>query len=311
MVRKLAIRIGRSVKRTVKSSYKGWLFAAPLILGLAIFTVYPVISSFVYSFFDYDGVTKFDFVGLSNYIRIFTSDNRMPVIIKNTVLYAVISVPLNLLLSYFLALMVKKNTRGNRAFRVLFYSPVIIPGIVGGLLWSDMFNSNFGVFNQLLRLVTGNEDFKFMFFEHAKTALASVFIMNSWSVGGGMVLWISAFNNIPDSLYEAAELDGAGRLRKFWHITVPMSTPMIFFNMVMSIIGSLQYSGTLTFAVGDGKGPDNALYFYGVKIFHEYARRYDYGYASALAWVLLLVVGALTLILFKTSNRWVVYGEKT
>ena len=149
----------KKFRKMVRDSYKGWLFATPLILGLLIFTMYPVLSSFVYSFFDYNGMTTFEFIGLKNYIRIFALDNRMPKIISNTLIYTVVSVPLNLVLSYFLALLVKQNDTSTKFYRVLYYSPVIIPSIVSGLLWRDMFVPNFGVFNQFMRLLTNNEDF--------------------------------------------------------------------------------------------------------------------------------------------------------
>lgn len=300
-------RKGRNNKftRFIKSNYVGWLFNLPLILGLIIFTAVPMCLSLFYSFNDTfveaTGVTTI-WCGLRNYISIF-EDDEMPTIVKNTVIFTCISVPLNIVLSYFLALLVNTKFKFTNFFRVLYYLPCIIPGVVSGLLWKDLTDPSFGVFNQLLKFVGLPP---FTFFSDAKTALASLLIMNVWGVGGGMVLWLSAFKNIPKSLYEAARMEGANAFQRFYKITLPLSTPMIFYNAVMSIIGTLQFNGTLT--LSDGKGPDNSLYFYGVKVYWEAFQKGDIGYGAALSWLLFLVIAILTFILFATS-KWVYYQE--
>ncbi len=291
----------------LSANYVGWLFNLPLVIGLLIFTALPMILSLFYSFNDtkigFDGLNC-TWIGLGNYIRIF-QDDEMGLIAKNTVIFSLISVPLNLVLSYFLALLVNMKFKYTKFFRVMYYLPVIIPAVVSGLLWKDLTDSTFGIFNKIIKAFGGEN---FPFFQSAKTAMFSLIFMNCWGVGGGMVLWLSAFKNIPKSLYEAAKVEGANAWQRFYKITLPLSTPMIFYNAVMSIIGTLQYNGTLTIASNNGKGVDNSLYLYGVKVWFEAFRSGDIGYGAALSWLLFIIVAILTFILFTTS-KWVHYQE--
>ncbi|MDR0831865.1 MAG: sugar ABC transporter permease [Bacillales bacterium] len=294
-----------SAKTFVKKNINGWLFNLPLFIGLLVFTAIPMVMSLLYSFYETDGITAIP-VGFANYIRIFTlHDSQLPRILLNTIIYTLISIPLNLVLSYLLAVLLNTKVKGLGIFRVVYYLPVIIPGVVAGLLWKDIYDNTYGIFNKILSFFGIAPQ---TWFSDAKTAMASLLLMNVWGIGGGMILWLSAFKNIPAQLYESAKLDGAGPIRRFLHITIPLSTPMIFFNVITSIIGTLQYNGTLTFAGRAGRGPDDSLYMYGVKIYNEAFVRSNVGYGSALSWVLLIVVGLITLVLFKTS-KWVFYGE--
>ena len=282
----------------------------PLFLGILFFTAIPVVCSLVYSFnTDIDivnGRTSMTFVGLENYVNIFTRyADRVALVTKNTVIYTVVSIPLNLVSSYFLALLVNTSLKGVKAYRICYYLPCMIPAVASGLLWKDMFDQTFGVFNKVLGWVGLGP---YAWFNDAKTALGSVFFMNMWSIGSGMILWLSAFKNIGKHYYEAASLDGANAWDRLVHITIPMSTAMIFYNMIMSVIGTLQYTGTLTFASRDGRGPDDSLYMYGVMIYREFARD-NIGYASALSWIMLVVIALITFVLFRTS-KWVFYGEE-
>ena len=288
----------------IKSNYVGWLFNLPLILGLIIFTFIPMGLSLWYSFNDIDASFTFTFVGFDNYARIF-KDSQMSKVVTNTLIYSAISIPVNLILSYFLALLVNQKFKFTGAFRILYYLPVVIPAVVNCLLWKDLTDPTLGVFNQLLTKMGLSP---FPFFSNATTAMFSLIFMNSWGIGGGMVLWLSAFKNIPNSLYEAAKVEGANAFQRFAHITVPLSTPIIFYNVVMSIIGTLQYNGTLTFAARDGRGVDDSLYMYGVKVYLEAFKKGNIGYGAALSWLLFLVVAVLTFIMF-VSSKWVYYQE--
>ena len=239
----------------MKRNYVGWLFNLPLMIGLAVFTFVPMFLSLYYSLYDIASDFSAEFVGFGNYMRIFT-DRSMPQVALNTFLYAIISVPLNIILSYFLALLVNSKFKFTGFFRVLYYLPVVIPAVVNGLLWKDLTNETYGVFNKFLVMLGFH---KFPFFTSAETAMVSLIFMNTWGIGGGMVLWLSAFKNIPNSLYESARIEGANAFQRFFNITLPLSTPMIFYNMIMSVIGTLQYNGTLTFASRFGRGEDNSL----------------------------------------------------
>ena len=287
-----------------KEAWSGWLFAAPLILGLLLFTLVPMLCSLYWSFFDYDGLTTNIFVGFGEYLKIF-SDKSMGTVVWNTMIFTFVSIPLNLILSYLLALLVNNERRFTKLFRVLYYLPCVIPAVVSGLLWKDITDNTYGIFNQIL---TGIGLPKFSFFNEASTSMFSLLLMNCWGIGGGMILWLSAFKNIPTTLYEAAKIDGANVWQRFAHITIPLSTPIIFFNVVTSVIGTLQYNGTLVIAARGGRGIDDSLYLYGVKIYWEAFQRGQIGYACALSWMLCLVISVFTFVLFKTS-KWVFYGE--
>lgn len=294
----------RNIKKFLKNNYEGWLFNLPLTIGLLLFTAIPVFTSLYYSFFETDGFT-YTFVGFDNYIKIFTRDRSIWQVVKNTLVYALISIPLNLSLSYLLAQLVNQSRKAIKVFRLLYYLPVIIPLVVAGLLWKDLFDPTYGIFNKILELVGLGP---FPFFTQASTSMFSIILMNVWGIGGGMILWLAAFKNIPKTMYESASLDGANVIQRFLHVTIPLSTPMIFFNVVTSIIGTLQYNGTLTFAPRDGRGVDDSLYMYAVKIYWEAFNRGQIGYGSALAWLLLIICAIITFILFKKS-KWVFYGE--
>jgi|BioPla2DNA2_1021312.scaffolds.fasta_scaffold47215_2 multiple sugar transport system permease protein len=295
-------------KKRIKDSVTGWLFNAPLAIGLLVFTFVPIVSSLIYSFYDYDVVSRMDFVGFENYMKIFTTDRSETYkSALNTFLYTFINIPLTLILSYLLAVLVNKKIKGVSIFRVLYYLPVMIPAVVSGLLWKDIFDPTYGILNRFLGIFGLPPS---QFFKGEQTALMSVFIMNMWYIGGGMILWLAAFKAIPNEVYESADIDGASKLTKLLRITIPMSTSMIFFNIVTMMIGTLQYNGPLTFADRFGRGVKDSLYMYAVKIYWEAFQRANVGYASALAWMLLLIIAALTYLLFKTSG-WVYYGEES
>jgi multiple sugar transport system permease protein len=295
--------------RFIKKNIAGWMFTLPLTLGLLVFTVWPMIQSLIYSFHNYNGLRVFKPIGLGNYIRMFTTDTEFFQVMKNTFVYSAVSVPLMLVLSYFVAVLVNQRLPGIRGFRILYYMPVVIPGVVGGVLWLELMNNRAtGAFNTILGWF-GLPPFSFL--SSPDTAMASLFIMGLWGVGGGMVLWIAALKNIPETLYESAKIDGASTWSRLTRITIPMSTPMIFYNLIMGVIGSLQINSTLIFASRGGRGPEDSIYFIGVKIFNTAFMGSDpqLGYASAMAWVLLVIIGLLTLLLFRTSG-WVFYGEE-
>jgi len=293
------------VRREWRKFFAGVLFASPVIVGILLFTYYPAVQSLYYSFTNYDMFTQQDFIWFDNYVMIFTLDPDTWKVISNTLIYAVVSVPLNLVLGFLLAQAANFKLKGITAYRTLFYLPVIIPSVASGLLFMDMFQVGpSGILNNILKTVGLPEQ---TWFSSTKTSLASFIFMNVWNVGGGMIIWLSCFKQIPATLYEAAELDGANAWHKLFNITIPMSTPIIFYNLITGIIGSLQVSSSLIVGGSDGKGLDNSLYFIAVKIYNEAFKSMSMGYASAFAWVLFLFIALLTIVIFKRS-KWVFYG---
>ena len=183
-------------KKFLKDNYVGWLFNLPLVIGLLVFTTIPMFTSLYYSFLDTDGLTQ-TFVGFDNYIKIFTIDRSIAVVVKNTLIYTALSIPINLILSYLLALLVNQTIKGVKTFRVFYYMPVMIPAVAAGLLWKDMLDPTFGVLNKFITAMGFNP---YPFLTKASTSIATVLFMNIWSIGGGMILWLAAFKNIPKNL---------------------------------------------------------------------------------------------------------------
>jgi multiple sugar transport system permease protein len=226
---------------------------------------------------------------------------------KVTGVYTAISVPLSLVLSFSLALLLNRKIKGVGVFRVLIYLPVIIPVTAGGILWRNFTDADYGMANKFLTSLGAKP---FPFFTEAKTSMPSLIFIGLWGLGGGMILWLSALKNVPETYYEAAKIDGANAFVRLFKITVPMCTPMIFYNLVMSVIGSLQTFGSVYTLTGGSPGKNNALLFYLMKVYNDAFNIMGatMGYAAAMSWLLFLVIAALTFIVFKTS-KWVFYGE--
>lgn len=303
----LAAKPKNKFSKSIKKNLNGWITALPLVIGIGVFTLYPMIMSMVYSF-NIVGLREFTYVGWANYAQMFGIDSEeFFKVLGNTFAYAAIAVPVNLFLSYFLAVLVNQKIKGVTAFRLLYYLPVVIPGVISGVIWQDMFNpAAQGFFNNIITKL-GGEPLQF-FNAPNFSAIMSVVFMNLWGMGGGMILWLAALKNIPTGLYEAARIDGAGLFTRLFKITIPLSTPMIFYNLVTGLIGAMQTNATMVYAPNGGKGEEKALYFFAVKIYNEAFVNRSYGYASALSWVLFFIIAVLTLITFRT-NKWVYTGD--
>lgn len=296
----------QKINKAIANNYAGWLFIMPTVLGILFFTLYPMCSSLVYSFFDYNIVKPPENFGFQNYIKPFT--DGWPEFSKSlevTFVYSLVSIPLNMVLSFALALMLNQKARGMRFFRLLYYLPVIIPGVVSGLLWRDIMQPNGGIMNALLEAV-GLPTSKF--FMDKTTAMPTLIFTGLFGLGGGMILWIAALKNISPDLYEAADIEGANVFVKLFCITIPMCSPVIFYNLITGVIGALQTFGGVYVLTGGGGGVDNSLLFYVMNIYNQaFSSRFAMGYASALSWILFFIIGVLTFIMFKTS-KWVYYG---
>ena len=292
-------------KRKFKSWLAGFLCASPVLIGVAVFNYYTAVQSLVYSFYEYDGFRTMEFIGFDNFVMMFKYDPETTTVFANTFIYAFVSVPLNLLLGYMLAVAANSKIKGISVFRVLFYLPVIIPGVASGVLFGDMFSAGAdGIFNRLLTAVGLPRQ---PFFSSSSTSMATMILMGLWGLGGSMIIWLAAFKNIDVTLYEGAKLDGANAFQRLIHVTVPLSTSVIFYNLVTGVIGSMQTTSTLFVGGKDGTGISNSLYFVAIKIYRSFMGG-QYGYASAYAWVLFAVIAVLTAVIFK-SSKWVHYGE--
>ncbi len=281
-------------------TFEGYLFISPWIIGFIIFTAGALLGSFAISLSQWNMMGDPKFVGFQNY-RKMIEDQFFWQSLKVTAYY-LLNVPLNLALGLFLAILLNQKIKGVSFFRTTFYLPSVTSGVAVSLLWLWIFNPRFGVINVLLKKIgiigpawLGSETW----------AMPALIIMSVWGVGGGMLIYLGALQGVPTVFYEAATLDGAGTWRRFWHVTLPLITPVLLLNLVMGIIGSFQVF-TQAFIMTKG-GPNYATLFYVLYLYQQAFDWFSLGYASALAWILFLVILAFTFIILKTSSSWVYY----
>lgn len=282
----------------------GVICVAPWLIGFIIFGGGPMLFSLVMSFCEYDVLNAPRFTGLANYELMLREDRLMPLALWNT-LYMVIAVPLHLAVSLLIALLLNQSIRAMPAWRTLFYLPAIVPMVASAVLWVWLLNPEGGLINLLLRQLGLPGPQWLQSSDWSKPALI---LMKLWAAGGGMIIWLAGLKSIPASLYEAAEVDGASAWQQFWSITIPQLTPYIFFNLIMGLIGTFQIFGE-AFIMTQG-GPVNSTLFYVYHLFNQAFRYGNMGYASAMAWVLFLIVLALTVVQIRLSRRWVHYESE-
>ena len=284
-----------------KDSTAGVVCALPFIIGLLLFLVVPMLLSAYYSLCDYNILAPAQWVGLKNYIKIFTADSKFVKSLSVTLYYALISVPLRLLFALIVALILLKNTRLTGFYRAAYYLPSIIGGSVAvAILWKRMFAID-GTFNVLLQTFGINCTTAWL--GNVSTAIWMLILLSVWQFGSSMLIFLSALKQIPQTLYEAARVDGARGPQQFFRITLPLLTPTIFFNLVMQMInGFLAFSQS--YIITHGK-PMNSTLFYVVYMYQQGFEYFKAGYASALAWIMLVIIGAFTGVLFLTKRFWV------
>ncbi|MCV9888967.1 sugar ABC transporter permease [Metabacillus halosaccharovorans] len=291
-----------------KEGLQGYLFIAPWIFGFLTLIAGPMLFSLYASFTNYDITSRMDFVGLKNYIRMFTNDDLFWTALGNTLYYVAISVPLTTAGAVLLAVLLNQGVPGMRMYRTIFYLPAVLSGVGVYLLWMQLLSPSSGLVNTVLSWVgiTGPA----WLFDPAWTKPALIF-MKLWSLGGGMLLYLASLQGVSKSLYEAAEIDGANAYKRFRHITLPMITPVIFFDLVTSLIGGFQIfqEAYVMSESGDG-GPANSLVFYNLHMWNKAFEVFDMGYAMAMSWILFIVILVITVINLKLAPRWVHYeGE--
>ena len=283
-------------------SVEGWIFASPWILGLIMFFIVPMVSSIYLSLTSYHIVKGPRFIGLGNYQEMI-GDPLIRKSLRVTTQYAVISVPLSLFLGLLLAMILNQDVLGIAFWRTVYYLPSVISGVAVALLWQWLFNGRFGLVNYILELAFGIQGPNWL--ADRRIVLWSFVIIRIWLVGGSMLINLAALQGVPTALYEAAEIDGANAWHKFAHVTIPMISPVIFFNLVMGIIGALR-SFDLFFIMTNGAPNNETLTF----MLHLYNTAFGYmrmGYGSAMAWVLFFYLVILTAIVFRSSSTWVHY----
>ncbi|MCD8370037.1 MAG: sugar ABC transporter permease [Clostridiales bacterium] len=284
-----------------QESVAGVVFCLPFIIGFLMFLVIPMGISFYYSLCDYDILSPPKFVGLKNYINMFTNDPTFWKSVKATLYFALVSVPLRLIFALLVAVILVRSTKASAFYRAAYYLPSIIGGSVAvAILWRRMFAPD-GVINSLLGVFGIHTTFAWL--SDTRTAIWTLILLAVWQFGSSMLIFLAALKQIPSSLYEAATVDGATKFHSFFSITLPLITPTIFFNLVMQMInGFLAFTQSLI--ITQGKPMDTTL-FYAVYMYQESFSYSKAGYASAMAWVMLLLIGAMTWLLFQTRKYWV------
>lgn len=294
---------GRVKKRNIKK-YRGLIYLSPWLLGVAIFTIYPFVSSLFLSFTDYNLISAPSFVGLRNYIKLFTTDTEFINSLITTLKYMLLTVPPQLAFALFIAFILNFNLKGINFFRTAYYIPSILGGNVAiAVLWRFLFSGE-GLINQVLNAL-GIESVSWL--SEGTPALICISILRVWQFGSAMVIFLAALKDIPQELYEAAEMDGAPKWKIFFKITVPMITPTIFFNMIMQMVNAMQEFNA-PYLITNG-GPMKATNLASMMIYENAFKYFRMGYASAMSWVLFIIIMVLTVIMFKTSNRWVYYAD--
>jgi len=281
-----------------------YLFISLAMIGFLVFQVIPIGTSAYLSLTDSKLIGTPHWIGLRNYVQM-GQDPLFWQSLKVTTLYAMVAVPLGLATSLLLAMLMNQKIRGVTIFRTVYYLPAVISGVAVALLWRWIFNPEFGILNVLLDYL-GIKGPNWLL--DANWALPSLMLMSLWGIGGGIIIYLAGLQGIPTELYEAVEIDGGSGWAKFWHITIPMISPVIFFNLVTGVIWTFQEFTRVY--VMTGGGPSNSTLFFGLYLYRNAFRYFEMGYASALAWVLLLVILALTIILFKTARWWVYYESR-
>jgi multiple sugar transport system permease protein len=291
-----------------REALAGYLFLLPWALGFALFVAGPMLASAALSFTAFDVARPPRFVGLDNYVTAFTTDDRFLNSLKLTFIYAIVSVPLALLGSLLLAVLLNQRLRGTALYRTFFFLPSLTPAVAVAILWTWLLQPDVGLFNYLLSLVgvTGPK-----WLGSTEWAMPSLIMIALWTGIGGnrMMIFLAGLQGVPQELYDAADIDGAGALQRFRHVTLPMISPTMFFNLVLGIIAALKVF-TVAFIATQG-GPAFSTWFISLHIYSQAFKYLEMGYASALAWIFTLILLVLTAVQFRASRHWVHYeGEE-
>jgi multiple sugar transport system permease protein len=293
-------------KAAGRDNKAAYLFLLPWLIGLFVITIGPLIASLYLSFTEYSLIESPKWIGVQNFTRML-SDARLHNALKVTFIYVVVSVPLQLALALAIAILLDRGMRGLAFYRSVFYLPSMLGSSVAiALLWRQIFGTD-GLINQILRAFGVNAHTGWI--SDPKYALSTIILLHVWTFGSPMVIFLAGLRQIPTMYHEAASMDGAGRWSRFVHVTLPLLSPIIFFNLVLQIINAFQ-SFTQAFVVSNGTGgPSDSTMFYTLYLYQRGFGQFEMGYAAAMAWLLVIIVGALTAINFYAAKYWVFYDD--
>lgn len=299
-------RRSRMTANQWRSLRNGLLFVSPAIIGLAVFTIWPIIQSLYYSFTDYNILQPPYWIGLENYQDLF-KDRVFGIALSNTLIMVAIGLPIHLIFDILMALLLNSKVRGLPLYRTIFYIPSITPVVASAIVWMWLFNGQYGILNVILSWF-GLAPIGWL--TDPNWTKPALIFMGLWFGGNTILVYLAGLQDVPEELLEAAELDGANAVQKTWKITLPMISPIIFYTLIINIIGYFQYfseAWVLTATrEGAAGGPANSILFYSMYLYQTAFQQFKMGYASAMAWILFLIVLIATVILFRTST-WVYY----
>lgn len=281
----------------------GVLFAAPWMIGFIGLTAYPMLLSLIYSFADYNILESPTFIGFENYTTMF-NDPLFYTSLYNTVYYVVFGVPLGMLIGLGIALLLNKSIKGIAIYRTLYYLPSIVPLVASTVLWNWMFNPSFGILTSAVEAIGLTAP---GWLSDPGFAKNSLILMSLWTAGSGMIIYLAGLKNIPQVYYDASDIDGASAMQKFFRITLPLLSPTLFYQLIIGLIGGFQVF-TQAFILTSG-GPNDSTLFYVLYLFNNAFKFWKMGYASALSWVLFIIIMMFTLINFLLSKYWVKYDQ--
>ncbi len=293
----------RSWTMSKREAAWAYFFISPWVVGFLVFTIGPMLASLYYSFTEYNIIASPKWVGLANY-RALVDDPLFWKSLQVTVYYASLALPLGLIIGFLLAILLNQRIPGVNVWRTIYFLPSVVAGVAVALLWIRIFNTKIGILNPFLARfgIKGPG-----WLQDPNWAIPALVIMSLWSVGGGMIIYLAGLQGVPTALYDAAKVDGASLWQRFRHVTLPMMTPVIFYNLVMGLIGAFQYFTEAYVATGGTGSPARATLFYNLYLYQNAFKYFSMGYASTMAWILFLIVLILTMLVFRSSETWVYY----
>lgn len=306
----MATLAGTAVKRPLfkprtRHIINGLLFAAPWLIGLVVFWIYPILASAYYSLTQYNGVQDAQWVGLRNYSDLFFNDADFWSSVYNTFYFAAISIPLAVIISFLLAMLLNAKIKLQVVYRTVYFLPTLVPEVALALVWVYLFTPGTGVINLPFDWIGVRGP---CWLTCPEWARPTIILLALWIIGQQVVLYLAGLQDVPQDYYDAADVDGANFFHKFRHVTVPMMTPVVFFHLVTSVIGALQFF-TVPYIMTGGTGfPANSTLFYSINLYRNAFQYYKMGYASAMAWLLFLVTLLITLVIFRSARLWVFYA---
>jgi multiple sugar transport system permease protein len=294
-------------KAARREERSGFLFASPWLAGMLLFLVGPIVASTLLSLTNWNLISPAKWVGLENY-RDMVADDNFRQSIRVTLFYAVLAVPLYQAAGIALAILLNLRLRGMYLFRTILFLPAVLSGVAVAVLWAQMLNPDLGIVNQVLRAIGIANPPRWL--QSPDWAVPAVVLMGLWGMGSGAIIYLAGLQNIPPSLYQAAKIDGARTWQTFRHITLPLLTPTLLFTLLIGVIGAFQVFDVAYILGGSRGGSRGSLLFYVLNLWNEGFRNGRFGYASALAWVLVIVAAIVIVLIFKTSSRWVYYESE-